>query len=113
MIASMLKRPWWRCGLVVAASLALAGCFEASGTGQSGPPAATMGSPPLGGPNAATMAEPVQPVANAQTSGPMTLMRAREICWMDVENNKKAPSNLDARAKLVDQCVTAKMNGQR
>lgn len=108
----MLEQPWWRCGLVVAAGLALAGCFEASGTGQSGPPAAAVGSPPLGGPNAASMAEPVQPAANAQVSGPMTLVRAREICWMDVENNKKASSNLDQRAKLVDQCVTAKMNGR-
>jgi hypothetical protein len=95
------------------AALGLAGCFEASGNGQPAPPAATMGAPPPGGPNAATIAEPMQPSANASVAGPMTLNRAREICWMDVENNKKAPSNLDQRAKLVDQCVTARMNGQR
>jgi hypothetical protein len=101
-----------RCALVAAAAAALAGCFEASGGGPAGPPAATMGAPPPGGPNAATMAEPVQPVTGAQASGPMTPTRARESCWMDAETNKKAPSNLDQRAKWVDQCVTAKMSGR-
>jgi hypothetical protein len=39
-------------------------------------------------------------------------MKAREICWMSVENDKKAPSDLDKRAKLVDQCISAKMSGR-
>jgi len=29
-----------------------------------------------------------------------------------VENDKKAPSDLDKRAKLVDQCISAKMSGR-
>src|SRR5262245_13017152 len=109
----MLNPFWWRCIAVVAAAVALAGCFGASSSNQAGPPPATMGSPPPGGLNAATMAEPVEPAAGTQVTGPMTLMRARETCWMEAENNKKVSSNLDQRAKLVDQCVTAKMNGSR
>jgi hypothetical protein len=105
----MLNPLWWRSILVVAVGLALAGCFEASSNGQTTTPAATMGAP-TAGPNAAAIAGPVAPAVTA--AGPMTLTAARESCWMDVENNKKAPNNLDQRAKLVDQCVTAKMNGQ-
>jgi hypothetical protein len=96
--------------LIVAAALGLAGCFEASGTGQPAAPAATMGAPPPGGPNAAEVVAPQS--ASAQASGPMTPTKAREICWMSVENDKKTPSDLDKRAKLVDQCVSAKMSGR-
>jgi hypothetical protein len=94
--------------VLAAVPLALAGCFEASGNS-----AGTSVSAPPGGPNAATIAEPVQPVANSAASGPMTATRAREACWMEIENNKKAPSNLDQRAKMVDQCVSAKLNGAK
>jgi hypothetical protein len=96
--------------LIIAAALGLAGCFEASGTGQPAAPAATMGAPPPGGPNAAEVVAPQS--ASAQASGPMTPTKAREICWMSVENDKKTPSDLDKRAKLVDQCVSAKMSGR-
>ncbi len=108
----MPNPPWWSCIVVVAAGIALAGCFEASSNGQTPPPAAAVGAP-AGGPNAATVADPVQPALSAAVNAPMTLTGARESCWMDMENNKKAPSNLEQRAKLVEQCVTAKMNGQR
>jgi hypothetical protein len=42
----------------------------------------------------------------------MTQLRAREICWMEVENNKKAPRDLEQRSKVVDQCISAKMGGR-
>jgi hypothetical protein len=100
---------WCRFASIAIGSLALAGCFEVSGTGQPAPPPATMG-PPVGGPNAAEVVSPQS--ASAQSSGPMTTMKAREICWMSVENDKKAPSDLDKRAKLVDQCISAKMSGR-
>jgi hypothetical protein len=84
------------------AALGLAGCFEASGTGQS--VAVTPG-----GPNAATV---VDPQSIEASSGPMTPTRARETCWMAIENDKKAPSDLEKRAKWVDQCVAAKLSGR-
>jgi hypothetical protein len=96
---------WYRLFLTGAAALALAGCFEASGSGQTPSPAAG------GGPNAATVAAPV-PAAIAREDGPMTPLRAREICWMEVENNKKAPRDLEQRSKLVDQCISGKMAGR-
>jgi hypothetical protein len=99
-----------RVAFAAVVALALAGCFEASGTGQPTAPPATMGAPPPGGPNAAEVVAPQS--ASAQASGPMTTAKAREICWMSVENDKKAPSDLDKRAKLVDQCVSAKMSGR-
>jgi len=107
----MLNPLWRQCALVAAAGLALAGCFEASGTGQTSPPAATMG-PPTAGPNAATVASPESMPPPAR-SAPATLTDARATCWMELETNKKAPSNLDQRAKLVEQCAQAKVNGQR
>jgi hypothetical protein len=96
---------WYRLCLMGAAALALAGCFEASGSGQAPAP------PSAGGPNAATVAGPV-PAAIAREDGPMTQLRAREICWMEVENNKKAPRDLEQRSKVVDQCISAKMGGR-
>jgi hypothetical protein len=96
--------------VIIVAALGLAGCFEASGTGQPAAPPATMGAPPPGGPNAADVVSPQS--ASAQVSGPMTATKARELCWMNVENDKKAPSDLDKRAKLVDQCISVKMSGR-
>jgi hypothetical protein len=109
MMVRVQTAAWRRVAFIAISSLGLAGCFEASGTGQPAPPPATMGSP-VSGPNAAEVVSPQS--ASAQASGPMTTMKAREICWMSVENDKKAPSDLDKRAKLVDQCVSAKMNGR-
>jgi len=108
----MLNPLWWRCVPVAAAGLALAGCFEASGTGQASPPAATMG-PPTAGPNAATVVAPESMPPPARGGAPATLVDARASCWMELETNKKAPSNLDQRSKLVEQCAQAKVNGQR
>ena len=49
-------------------------------------------------------------------SGPppeyLTLEKAKNECWMQAETDKKAPSDLDKRAKLVDQCISAKMSGR-
>ena len=97
---------WYRLIFMVPTALALTGCFEASGSGQTPAPAASAG-----GPNAATVSAPV-PAAAAREDGPMTTLRAREICWMEVENNKKAPRDLEQRSRLVDQCISAKMAGR-
>lgn len=110
MMARAQTTAWCRVIFIATGSLGLSGCFEASGTGQPAAPPATMGAPPPGGPNAADVVAPQS--ASAQVSGPMTATRAREICWMSVENDKKTPSDLDKRAKLVDQCVSAKMSGR-
>src|SRR5262245_54839164 len=93
---------------VVIAAMGIGGCFEASGTGQPSAPPATMGAPPPGGPNAAAVVDP----QFIQATGSMTTTRAREVCWMAIENDKKAPSDLDKRVKLVDQCVAAKVSGR-
>jgi hypothetical protein len=111
MIACIVNPLSWRCILVVAAGLALAGCFEASGTRQASPPPATMGAP-TAGPNAATVVAPESMPAPAR-SAPATLADARASCWMEMETNKKAPSNLEQRGKLVEQCAQAKVNGAR
>jgi hypothetical protein len=109
MTACLLNPLSWRSILVVAAGLALAGCFEASGTAS--PPPATMGAP-TAGPNAATVVAPESMPAAPRASAPATLADARASCWMEMETNKKAPSNLEQRGKLVEQCAQAKVNGQ-
>ncbi len=95
-----------RCALLGLTALGLTGCFEANdGTA---PTAGVSGAP--GGANAATIAAPVPPAVNS--AAPITVQKARTDCWMDLENNKKAPHDLEQRNKLVEQCVAEKMNGQ-
>ncbi|MBV8512285.1 MAG: hypothetical protein JO289_19180 [Xanthobacteraceae bacterium] len=96
-----------RCTVVALTALALAGCFEANSDGAA-PAAGVNGGP--GGANAATIAAPVP--AAVSSAAPVTVQKARADCWMDLENNKKAPHDLEQRNKVVEQCVTAKMNGQ-
>jgi hypothetical protein len=72
------------------------------------PAAGVSGAP--GGANAATIAAPVPSAVSP--AAPVTVQKARADCWMDLENNKKAPQDLEQRNKVVEQCVTAKMNGQ-
>jgi hypothetical protein len=76
-----------RCGALLVAALALAGC-ETTGTG-AGPAA-----------QAATVAGPPQP--------PMTHSRAAQECWMSTEKGA-ASQNLDKRADLVTKCIEEKM----
>jgi hypothetical protein len=97
----------WRCALAGLIAFGLAGCFEANSDG-AGPGAGVSGA--SGGANAATIAAPVPPAVSP--AAPMTVQKARADCWMDLENNKKAPHDLEQRNKVVEQCVTAKMNGQ-
>jgi hypothetical protein len=96
-----------RCALVGLTALALAGCFEANSEGAA-PAAGVSGAP--GGANTATIAAPVAPAVSP--AAPVTVQKARADCWMDLENNKKAPHDLDQRNRLVEQCAAAKMNGQ-
>jgi hypothetical protein len=96
-----------RCALVALAALGLAGCFEANSDGAT-PAAGVTGA--SGGANAATIAAPVPPAVT--TAAPVTIQKARADCWMELENNKKAPQDLERRNKLVEQCATAKVNGQ-
>ena len=103
----VLAATTWRCALVALIALGLAGCFEANSDGAA--PAASMSGAP-GGANAATIAAPVPPAVSK--AAPITVQKARADCWMDLENNKKAPHDLEQRNKLVEQCVTAKMSGQ-
>ncbi len=96
-----------RCAVLGLTALALAGCFEADSNGAA-PAAAVSGA--TSGANAATVAAPVPP--SESPAAPMTVQKARTDCWMGLENNKKAPHDLEQRNKLVEQCVNAKMNGQ-
>lgn len=95
-----------RCAVGALIALGLAGCFEANSDGAA--PAASVSG--AGGANAATIAAPVPSAVSP--SAPVTVQKARADCWMDLENNKKAPHDLEQRNKVVEQCVTAKMNGQ-
>ncbi len=95
------------CALAALIALGLAGCFEANSNGAA-PAAAVSGAP--GGANAATIAAPVPSAVSP--AAPITVQKARADCWMDLENNKKAPHDLEQRNKVVEQCVTAKMSGQ-
>jgi hypothetical protein len=96
-----------RCALAALIALGLAGCFEANSDGAA-PAAGVTGAP--GGANAATIAAPVPSAVSP--AAPITVQKARADCWMDLESNKKAPHDLEQRNKVVEQCVTAKMNGQ-
>jgi hypothetical protein len=96
-----------RCVVAALIAFGLAGCFEANSDGPA-PAAGVSGAP--GGANAATIAQPVPPAV--RPAAPVTVQKARADCWMDLENNKKAPQDLEQRNKVVEQCVTAKMNGQ-
>jgi hypothetical protein len=91
--------------MVALIALGLAGCFEANSNGA---PAASVSG--TGGANAASIAAPVPSAVSP--AAPVTVQKARADCWMDLENNKKAPQDLEQRSKVVEQCVTAKMNGQ-
>jgi len=95
-----------RCALAALIALELAGCFEANSYGAA--PAASVSG--AGGANAATIAAPVPSAVSP--AAPVTVQKARADCWMDLENNKKAPHDLEQRNKVVEECVTAKMNGQ-
>ena len=95
-----------RCVVVGLVALGLAGCFEANSNGAA--PAASVNG--AGGANAATMAAPVPSAVSS--AAPVTVQKARADCWMDLENNKRAPQDLEQRSKVVEQCVAAKMNGQ-
>ena len=94
------------CALAALIATGLAGCFEANSNGAA-PAASVSGG---GGANAATIAAPVPSAVSP--AAPVTVQKARADCWMDLENNKKAPQDLEQRNKVVEQCVTAKMNGQ-
>ncbi len=52
------------------------------------------------------VAAPQEPDANK----PMTVTRARELCWMDQEG--KVKRDIDTRLKLVEKCVERRMSGQ-
>ena len=95
-----------RCAAAALIAIGLTGCFEANSNGAA--PTASVGG--AGGANAATMAAPVAPAVSP--AAPVTVQKARADCWMDLETNTKAPHDLEQRNKVVEQCVTAKMNGQ-
>ncbi|MGZ5842302.1 MAG: hypothetical protein ACXWJ8_10245 [Xanthobacteraceae bacterium] len=39
----------------------------------------------------------------------MTTTRAREVCWMETEENAKLKRDMDAKIKFVEKCVDQKM----
>ena len=43
----------------------------------------------------------------------MTIEVARGQCWMQLEGNKSAPRDLEARAKVVETCAQTKMQNAR
>jgi hypothetical protein len=106
MSARLIAATASRCAVAAVIALGLAGCFEANSNGAA--PAASVSS--AGGANAATVAAPVPSAVSP--AAPMTVQKARADCWMGLENNTKAPRDLEQRNKVVEQCVTAKMNGQ-
>jgi hypothetical protein len=52
-------------------------------------------------------------VAQAPADNPpaelMTREKANGLCWMELEESKKAPKALEARSKMVATCTEAKM----
>ena len=60
------------------------------------------------GPGRASLAPASPPAAPAQE--PVSEQQASAACWMKYERGR-ADLPLDARAKLVDQCIAARMQG--
>ncbi|MGZ3409339.1 MAG: hypothetical protein ACXU80_03150 [Xanthobacteraceae bacterium] len=52
---------------------------------------------------------PTPPPQEAVDQGPMTTTRAREVCWMETEENAKLQRDMDAKIKFVEKCVDQKM----
>jgi hypothetical protein len=57
----------------------------------------------------AARAPPTPPPETASDDGPMTTTRAREICWMETEENAKMKRDMDAKIKFVEKCVDEKL----
>ena len=43
---------------------------------------------------------------------PLSIEEARGKCWMELEQNRKAPRDLVKRSELVGKCAEAKMRAQ-
>jgi hypothetical protein len=56
---------------------------------------------------------PATPAAAEPAAAPLSSTQINEECWMQVENDKRAPRDLDKRAKLVDRCVDQKAKEQQ
>jgi hypothetical protein len=52
---------------------------------------------------------PPTPPPQEADSEPMTTTRAREVCWMETEENAKLKRDMDAKIKFVEKCVDQKM----
>jgi hypothetical protein len=70
------------------------------------PVAAQASRPVPAGRGARTAAAP--PPAAEEDPQPMTVTRARELCWMETEGAKPI-RDMDKKIKYVENCVTAKL----
>ncbi len=63
------------------------------------------------GPRLAARAEPARPPdpVEEDPAVPYTVEKARGECWMKLENDRKAPRELEKRALLVNKCAEEKM----
>ena len=118
--------------LVVVAAGTLAGCFETGAQTTAMAPAPTTAAPPPPGPAAAPppasapepaaaprssvagrgQTAPPPPPPAPEEQEPYTIQKARGECWMSLENNRKAPKELEKRAAIVEKCAQEKMASQ-
>jgi len=120
--------------LVVLAPIVLAGCAGANPAAEDGasasaavaataptspPPAASAATPAPPPPAAPRTAQgrnnfppPPAPPAPPPVAPGLTVEQARAECWMRYDRDKKVARDLDARLKLVETCVNAKMAAQ-
>lgn len=90
--------------LVVASAGMLAGCFETTGASFTNP----FATPTLD-PQAPHVAAPG---GHGGTADYLTADKAKSTCWMQAENDKKAPKDLEKRGKWVEKCAAAKLRDQ-
>jgi hypothetical protein len=90
--------------LLVAAALALSACAQGVIQASQTPAAAAAQPAPTTQPAQAAAAAPQ---AEAEPAEPVTQERASATCWMTYESRRGL--SLDARMKLVDACIDARM----
>jgi hypothetical protein len=124
---SPIIRPLLSALFAVVAAGALAGCFETGGqttamAPAAAPPPGPQGAPPAAAPPPSAAPRPSM-AGRGQTAPPppppaaeeqelYTIQKARGECWMSLENNRKAPKELEKRAAIVEKCAQEKMAAQ-
>jgi len=92
-----------------ASDVVLPAATDAGSAARAPAPAASPAPPPAQPARArAAQAPASEPAAD---EGPITVTKAREQCWMKYETDPAARNaDLDKKVKLVEACVTARMN---